>query len=130
MFWNALVRKHKQDGASEDDMDTVVAIHNNMNEATWKQLLSWCVLYTHIHYHMYNSTLFNILHTTYMLSIYMQYLAIHRNNYYLLCISYSYCLCYREELHPVTSPDRAPKLLRFLGKPDTLSPKAQIKVRR
>ena len=41
MFWNALVRKHKQDGASEDDMDTVVAIHNNMNEATWKQLLSW-----------------------------------------------------------------------------------------
>ena len=41
MFWNALVRKHKQDGASEDDMDTIVAIHNNMNEATWKQLLSW-----------------------------------------------------------------------------------------
>jgi cytochrome c heme-lyase len=38
MFWNALVRKQKVDGASEEDMETVVAIHNNMNENTWKQV--------------------------------------------------------------------------------------------
>jgi hypothetical protein len=25
----------------ERDMDTVVAIHNNMNENTWMQLLAW-----------------------------------------------------------------------------------------
>lgn len=25
----------------EKDMDTVVAIHNNMNENTWAQLLAW-----------------------------------------------------------------------------------------
>eukprot|EP00605_Chrysophyceae_sp_TOSAG23-4_P000417 GSChrysophyteH1.ASY1.ANO1.473.1 assembled CDS len=39
MFWNALVRKQKEDGASEEDIDVVVAVHNNMNENTWKQLL-------------------------------------------------------------------------------------------
>ncbi len=55
-------------------METVVAIHNNMNETTWQQILSW------------------------------------------------------ERLHPINSSDRAPKLLRFLGRPDQHSPKAQIKM--
>jgi Cytochrome c/c1 heme lyase len=32
------VRKGKTDGASEEDMDTVIGIHNNMNETTWKQV--------------------------------------------------------------------------------------------
>mmetsp|Transcript_19693 Transcript_19693/g.33157 ORF Transcript_19693/g.33157 Transcript_19693/m.33157 type:complete len:416 (-) Transcript_19693:281-1528(-) len=41
MFWNSLVRKGKVDDAEEQDMDTVVAIHNNMNENTWSQLLAW-----------------------------------------------------------------------------------------
>ena len=38
-FWNALVRKGKTDGASEEDMDTVIAVHNNMNETTWRQVI-------------------------------------------------------------------------------------------
>ncbi len=68
------MRKDKVEGANEVDMDTVVAIHNNMNESTWNQVLAW------------------------------------------------------EELHPVDDIDRAPKLLRFLGRPDDYSPKARIKV--
>ena len=76
MFWNALIRKQKVEGASEMDMNTVVAIHNNMNESTWKQVLAW------------------------------------------------------EQLHvtPETEPDKQPKLLRFLGKPHDLSPKARLKM--
>ena len=45
MFWNALVRKNKTEGASENDMETVIAVHNNMNETTWKQVLSWEALH-------------------------------------------------------------------------------------
>ena len=41
MFWNALVRKGKVEGAEETDMEAVVAIHNNMNENTWKAVLAW-----------------------------------------------------------------------------------------
>lgn len=41
MFWNALVRKGKSEGSNEKDMDTVVAIHNNMNENTWRQVMAW-----------------------------------------------------------------------------------------
>ncbi|KAH8043792.1 holocytochrome-c synthase [Aureococcus anophagefferens] len=39
MFWNSLVRKGKVGGASEGDMDTVIAVHNSMNEATPKAWL-------------------------------------------------------------------------------------------
>jgi len=46
MFWNAMVRKNKTSGASEGDMDMVVAIHNNMNESTWMSVLAWEALST------------------------------------------------------------------------------------
>lgn len=74
MFWNALVRKGKTEGASEEDMESVIAVHNNMNENTWIQVLAW------------------------------------------------------EQLHPVLGPGREPKLLRFSGRPNDLSPKARIKM--
>ena len=45
MFWNSLVRKGKVDDATEDDMDTVVSIHNEMNERTWRQLMEWEALH-------------------------------------------------------------------------------------
>jgi cytochrome c heme-lyase len=79
MFWNALVRKNKQEGASEEDIDSVVAVHNNMNESTWKQVLIW------------------------------------------------------EAVQAESGSDqdensgKEPKLLRFLGRPDDLSPRAYIK---
>jgi len=41
MFWNALVRKGKVEGAKEEDMSVVVAIHNNMNENTWRAVQAW-----------------------------------------------------------------------------------------
>lgn len=41
MFWNALVRKNKKGDTQEEDMDVVVAIHNNMNENTWREVLAW-----------------------------------------------------------------------------------------
>lgn len=74
MFWNALVRKNKTEGASETDIDAVIAVHNNMNETTWKQVLSW------------------------------------------------------EDIHPTRTAGGEPKLLRFMGRPDELSPKARIKM--
>ena len=73
MFWNAIVRKNKNEGASEQDMDLVVSIHNNMNEKTWAQVLAW------------------------------------------------------EDIHPPKGPGMEPKLLRFLGRPNDMSPKATIK---
>merc|ERR1719198_236007 len=45
MFWNALVRKDKVAGSTEEDMDAVIAIHNNMNELTWMQVLAWEALH-------------------------------------------------------------------------------------
>eukprot|EP00958_Prasinococcus_capsulatus_P024457 scaffold3826_cov407-Prasinococcus_capsulatus_cf.AAC.2 len=41
MFYNALKRKGKDDNVEEKDMATVVAIHNNMNENTWREILKW-----------------------------------------------------------------------------------------
>ncbi|EKX43298.1 hypothetical protein GUITHDRAFT_73289, partial [Guillardia theta CCMP2712] len=41
MFYNALVRKGKGEDVGMDDVEMMVAIHNNMNEKTWRQLLVW-----------------------------------------------------------------------------------------
>lgn len=41
MFYNALKRKGKADDVEETDMESVVAIHNNMNEQTWNEVLEW-----------------------------------------------------------------------------------------
>lgn len=41
MFYNALKRKGKADDVEEADMDSVVAIHNTMNEGTWEKVLDW-----------------------------------------------------------------------------------------
>ena len=29
------------DGVAEQDVETVIAIHNNMNENTWRQVVAW-----------------------------------------------------------------------------------------
>jgi len=71
MFYNALRRKGKDDGFKEEDADLVVAIHNNMNEKTWRKVMEW---------------------------------------------ESQYC-----EVCP------APTLLKFMGRPDELSPKARLK---
>ena len=41
MFYNALVKKGKGQDVDESSMDSVIAIHNNMNEKTWRQVLEW-----------------------------------------------------------------------------------------
>jgi cytochrome c heme-lyase len=42
MFYNALQRKHKLDEAMPaDDVEAVVRIHNQMNEATWQKIRQW-----------------------------------------------------------------------------------------
>lgn len=41
MFYNALARKGKLNDADEDEMTSVVAIHNNMNEKTWNKVVEW-----------------------------------------------------------------------------------------
>jgi cytochrome c heme-lyase len=41
MFYNALRRKGKTTGEEEEHMDAVIAIHNNMNERTWNEVLEW-----------------------------------------------------------------------------------------
>ena len=75
MFYNALKRKGKGDDVSESDAETLVAIHNNMNEVTWNKLLEW------------------------------------------------------EQWHVTRGEVEGdqPKLLRFMGRPFDLTPKAQIK---
>ena len=40
-FYNALKRKGKGDDVDEGQVNTLVAIHNNMNEVSWMQLLDW-----------------------------------------------------------------------------------------
>jgi cytochrome c heme-lyase len=75
-FYNALSRKGKLDArnndeASEEDMASVVALHNNMNEKTWAKVLEW-----------------------------------ERQTY---------------------GENATPKLLKFMGKPHDLSPKARFK---
>jgi cytochrome c heme-lyase len=41
MFYNALARKNKLAGTSEEDMESIVALHNHMNEKTWAKILQW-----------------------------------------------------------------------------------------
>ena len=70
MFYNALARKGKLGDTKEEDMESLVAVHNNMNEKTWVRVLEW---------------------------------------------------------ERVLDPDSNPKLLKFMGRPADLSPKATIK---
>ena len=49
MFFNALARKGKLDAdTSEEDMISVVAIHNCMNEGTWGRILQWEKVLNHL----------------------------------------------------------------------------------
>lgn len=41
MFYNALVRKHKLGDTKESDVESIVALHNNMNEMTWSKVMEW-----------------------------------------------------------------------------------------
>lgn len=41
MFYNALARKGKLGNTDETDIVSVVALHNNMNEKTWKSVCEW-----------------------------------------------------------------------------------------
>lgn len=41
MFFNALKRKGKADDVDESDMESVVAIHNSMNERAWREIEQW-----------------------------------------------------------------------------------------
>jgi cytochrome c heme-lyase len=74
MFYNALARKNKLEDTDESAIESVVAIHNNMNEKTWASVVEW---------------------------------------------------------EAVTNPDGVkqggPKLLKFMGRPSDLSPKARFK---
>ncbi|GMH57774.1 hypothetical protein TrLO_g10735 [Triparma laevis f. longispina] len=72
MFWNSINRKNKVGDTTEKDVETVVAIHNNMNETTWKRVVEW----------------------------------------------------EKVILGPSSEP---PRLLKFIGRPMDLSPKARIK---
>ena len=47
MFWNSINRKQKVDTTTESDIPAVVAIHNNMNETTWKKVVEWEQLQGH-----------------------------------------------------------------------------------
>jgi cytochrome c heme-lyase len=71
MFYNALMRKGKGNGVRSEDMATVIAIHNGVNERTWLTVVEW-----------------------------------------------------EKTLHTECND---PRLLKFMGRPDTLSPKAMFK---
>lgn len=44
-FYHALLRRNKS--AEEDDMDSVVWVHNQVNEDSWRQVLDWESEYAH-----------------------------------------------------------------------------------
>lgn len=74
MFYNSLARKNKLGDTEESDIESVVAIHNNMNEKTWAKVMEW-----------------------------------------------------EQVLCPEGEKEGGSKLLKFLGRPSDLSPKATIK---
>ena len=74
MFYNSLARKNKLGDTEESDIDSVVAIHNNMNEKTWAKVMEW-----------------------------------------------------EQVLCPEGDKEGGSKLLKFLGRPSDLSPKARFK---
>ena len=41
MFFNSLKRKGKGEDVTESDVEVIVAIHNNMNERTWQEVMRW-----------------------------------------------------------------------------------------
>jgi len=41
MFYNSLIRKEKDSNLEQDEMTLLVAIHNNMNEHTWQEIMRW-----------------------------------------------------------------------------------------
>jgi cytochrome c heme-lyase len=47
MFYNSLVRKGKANDCTEDDMESVVSVHNAMNEDTWRRVVAWERLHVH-----------------------------------------------------------------------------------
>ena len=73
MFYNSLARKGKLGDTKEEDIESVVALHNNMNEKTWNKVIQW------------------------------------------------------EETVLGKSEGQESKLLKFMGRPSDLSPKARIK---
>lgn len=48
IFYNSLVRKDKSDGISAKDVEMVVAIHNNMNEHGWREVLRWEAMHSDV----------------------------------------------------------------------------------
>jgi cytochrome c heme-lyase len=98
MFYNALVRKNKVEGALPEDMESVVAIHNNMNENTWKQVMYWEELHQGL-----GPTRAKELKKSYL-----------RNMIPFL-------------FSPERVRGEEPKLLKFIGRPHDLSPLARFK---
>jgi len=41
MFYNSLARKNKLGDTQESEIESVVALHNNMNEKTWAKVMEW-----------------------------------------------------------------------------------------
>ena len=70
MFYNSLARKNKLGDTAEEEIESVVALHNNMNEKTWGRVTAW---------------------------------------------------------EAVIGDGEPPKLLKFMGRPTDLSPKAMLK---
>lgn len=86
MFYNSLARKNKLGDTTEREIESVVALHNNMNEKTWQKVLQWESLLTS---------------------------------------SSSSSSSFSSSSEEQTPPP--PKLLKFMGRPSDLSPKAWFK---
>jgi len=41
MFYNSLMKKGKGNAVKAEDVNSMIAIHNNMNEKTWKEVMFW-----------------------------------------------------------------------------------------
>ena len=114
MFWNALVRKGKAEGAKEEDMDVVVAIHNNMNENTWRAVLEWEKL------HQPEARWVGACAGMRVYVLDEANARPHAHAAVIVIVSVPSC-------PSPSAQDTLPRLSRFMGRPDELSPKAWIK---
>lgn len=89
MFYNSLARKSKLGDTEESEIESVVSIHNNMNEKTWAKVLEWEEVLDPITTESSSSSSTN------------------------------------QQQQQQTQ--QGPKLLKFMGRPSDLSPKAYLK---
>lgn len=104
MFYKALKKKNKADEQTKEHVDTIVAVHNTMNEETWKQILQYEALYYEKEFEEIERKIAIVKEVV-------------EDGLFTLPLSV-------EDVIENVKRDCAPRLISFLGKPTAKSPKS------